>query len=139
MLAVDPTILHRLLAEGLVPVIATIGSDEAGQAYNINADAVAGAIAESLGAEKLVFLTDVEGIRSDASDPATLLHRLSADELDVLVSSGAVGEGMVPKATACCHAVRHGVNSAHVLDGRVEHAILLELLTSEGVGTMVVE
>jgi acetylglutamate kinase len=138
VLAVDPTILHRLLAEGLVPVIATIGSDQAGQAYNINADVVAGAIAESLGAEKLVFLTDVEGIRLDAFDPATLLHRLDAVELDALVSSGAVGEGMVPKATACSHAVRHGVTSAHVLDGRVEHAILLELLTSEGVGTMVV-
>jgi acetylglutamate kinase len=138
VLAVDPTILHRLLAEGLVPVIATIGSDQAGQAYNINADVVAGAIAESLGAEKLVFLTDVEGIRADAADPATLLHRLGAAELDRLVGSGAVGEGMVPKATACSHAVRHGVNSAHVLDGRVAHAILLELLTSEGVGTMVV-
>ncbi len=137
VLAVDPTILHRLLAEGLVPVIATIGSDRAGQAYNINADTVAGAIAESLSAEKLVFLTDVEGIRAAVADPATLLHRLSADDLDKMIDSGAVGEGMVPKATACSHAVRHGVNSAHVLDGRVAHALLLELLTSEGVGTMV--
>ena len=138
ILAVDPTILHRLLAEGLVPVIATIGSDGAGQAYNINADTVAGAIAESLTAEKLVFLTDVEGVRADASDAKSLIHRLSADELDGLVASKAVGEGMVPKATACSHAVRHGVTSAHVLDGRVAHAILLELLTSEGVGTMVI-
>jgi acetylglutamate kinase len=137
VLAVDATILHRLLAEGLVPVIATIGSDGAGQAYNINADTVAGAIAETLGAEKLVFLTDVEGIRAVATDPASLLHRLGAAELDEMVSSGAVGEGMVPKAIACSHAVCHGVNSAHVLDGRVAHAILLELLTSEGVGTMV--
>ena len=85
-----------------------------------------------------MFLTDVEGIRSDAADPTTLLHELGADELDSLVASGAVAEGMVPKATACAHAVRHGVASAHVLDGRVAHAILLELLTSEGVGTMVV-
>ena len=137
--AVDPTIVHRLLAEGLVPVIATIGSDTAGQAYNINADTVAGAIAETLGAEKLVFLTDVEGIRADAADPATLLHRLSAKDLDEMIASGAVGAGMVPKATACSHAVRHGVGNAHVLDGRVAHAILLELLTSEGVGTMVVD
>jgi acetylglutamate kinase len=136
--AVDPSIIHRLVAEGLVPVIATIGSDRAGQAYNINADTVAGAIAETLKAEKLVFLTDVEGIRSSSDDPATLLHRLSADELDAMVASGAVAEGMVPKATACTHAVRHGVAAAHVLDGRVTHAILLELLTSEGVGTMVV-
>jgi acetylglutamate kinase len=138
VVAVDPSILHRLLAEGLVPVIATIGSDRTGQAYNINADTVAGAIAETLKAEKLVFLTDVEGIRSDAGDPTTLLHEVGADELDAMVTSGAVAEGMVPKAAACSHAVRHGVGSAHVLDGRVEHAILLELLTSEGVGTMVV-
>jgi acetylglutamate kinase len=109
-----------------------------GQAYNINADTVAGAIAETLEAEKLVFLTDVEGIRSEAADPKTLLHQLRAAELDAMVASGAVAEGMVPKATACAHAVRHGVRSAHVLDGRVAHAILLELLTSEGVGTMVV-
>ena len=136
--AVDPSILHRLLAEGLVPVIATIGSDRSGQAYNINADTVAGAIAETLEAEKLVFLTDVEGIRSEAADPKTLLHQLRAAALDAMVASGAVAEGMVPKATACAHAVRHGVRSAHVLDGRVAHAILLELLTSEGVGTMVV-
>lgn len=135
---VDPSILHRLLAEGLVPVIATIGSDRTGQAYNINADTVAGSIAESLQAEKLVFLTDVEGIRRDASDPRTLVHHLAADELDDMVASGMVSEGMVPKASACAHAVRHGVGGAHVLDGRVEHALLLELLTSEGVGTMVV-
>ncbi|MGA3215421.1 MAG: acetylglutamate kinase [Acidimicrobiales bacterium] len=139
VLAVDPTILHRLLAEGLVPVIATIGSDRSGQAYNINADTVAGSIAETLAAEKLVFLTDVEGIRSKASDPTSLVHQLGAKELDEMVASGAIGEGMVPKANACVHAVRHGVNSAHVLDGRVAHAILLELLTSEGVGTMVVQ
>jgi acetylglutamate kinase len=138
VLRVDPTIVHSLLAEGLVPVIATIGSDTTGQAYNINADTVAGAIAETLEAEKLVFLTDVEGIRADAGDPTTLLHRLGAKDLDEMIVSGAVGEGMVPKATACSHAVRNGVSSAHVLDGRVAHAILLELLTSEGVGTMVV-
>jgi len=136
--AVDASIIHRLLAEGLVPVIATIGSDRTGQAYNINADTVAGAIAETLEAEKLVFLTDVEGIRSDPSDASTLIHRVDDGELDAMIASGAVGEGMVPKAVACTHAVRHGVASAHVLDGRVPHAILLELLTSEGVGTMVV-
>ncbi len=138
VVAVDPSIVHRLLAEGLGPVIATIGSDRAGQAYNINADTVAGAIAETLEAEKLVFLTDVEGIRASPADPTTLIHSLDADALDALVASGAVGEGMVPKATACTHAVRHGVGAAHVLDGRVTHALLLELLTSEGVGTMVV-
>jgi acetylglutamate kinase len=137
VVAVDPAILQRLLAEGLVPVLATIGSDRTGQAYNINADSMAGAVAETLAAEKLLFLTDVEGIRADPSEPASLCHRLASEELEEMIASGAVSEGMIPKAAACVHAVRHGVASAHVLDGRVEHAVLLELLTSEGVGTMV--
>jgi len=137
VVSVDPTILRQLLAERLIPVIATIGSDGAGQAYNINADTVAGAIAESLGAEKLVFLTDVEGIRTDAGDPSSLKSRLSPFELDDLVSTGAVAHGMVPKAAACAHAVRNGVSAAHVIDGREPHAVLVELLSSDGVGTMV--
>ncbi|MHB1987045.1 MAG: acetylglutamate kinase [Acidimicrobiales bacterium] len=137
VLAVDPTIVKRLLRERLLPVIATIGADAHGQAYNINADTVAGAVAESLEAEKLVFLTDIVGICSDHSDPASRLAVLGANELDALVASGAVAGGMIPKATACAHAARHGVTSAHVLDGRVEHALLLELFTGEGVGTMV--
>jgi acetylglutamate kinase len=136
--SVDVSILRRLLAEGLVPVVATIGSDSAGQAYNINADTVAGAVAEALVAEKLVFLTDVDGIRLDPADQATHLTRVSADEIDDLVSTGVISEGMIPKAVACARAVRHGVANAHVLDGRVEHALILELLTREGVGTMVV-
>ncbi|MDA8038938.1 MAG: acetylglutamate kinase [Actinomycetota bacterium] len=136
--SVDPSILSKLIAEGLIPVVATIGSDATGQAYNINADTVAGAVAESLGAEKLIFLTDVEGIRADAADPTTLLGEIAAERLDALVASGAVSSGMIPKARACSRAVRHGVASAHVLDGRVDHALLLELLTPEGVGTMVV-
>jgi len=135
--SVDVSILRRLLAEGLVPVVATIGSDSAGQAYNINADTVAGAVAEALVAEKLVFLTDVDGIRLDPADQATHLTRVSADEIDDLVSTGVISEGMIPKAVACARAVRHGVANAHVLDGRVEHALILELLTREGVGTMV--
>jgi acetylglutamate kinase len=136
--SVDASILRRLLAEGLVPVIATIGSDSAGQAYNINADTVAGAIAEALSAEKLVFLTDVDGIRREPGDATTLISRLDAEEIDDLVRAGVISAGMIPKAAACARAVRHGVASAHVLDGRVEHALILELLTPEGVGTMVV-
>ncbi len=135
---VDPTIISRLVGEGLIPVVATIGADATGQAYNINADTVAGAIAAALGAEKLIFLTDVAGIRRDRNDPASRISRLGADDLDALVASGAVGEGMIPKAAACARAVRGGVASAHVLDGRVPHALLLELFTEEGVGTMVV-
>jgi acetylglutamate kinase len=136
--SVDPSLLRRLVAEGLVPVVATIGSDLAGQAYNINADTVAGAVAAALGAEKLAFLTDVDGIRREPDDPATLITRLSADDVDELTRTGVISGGMIPKAAACARAVRHGVASAHVLDGRVPHALILELLTPEGVGTMVV-
>ena len=137
VLGIDPTIVQRLLAEGLIPVLATIGSDRAGQAYNINADAVAGAVAEALSAEKLIFLTDIEGVRADPSDPATLCRQLTADELDALVTAGAARGGMAPKASACSKAVRNGVTRAHILDGRVPHALLLELFTDGGVGTMV--
>jgi acetylglutamate kinase len=134
---VDPTIVQRLLAEDLVPVVATIGSDEFSQPYNINADAAAAALAEALRAEKLVYLTDVEGIRADPADPATLLPTLTVDELDALITSGAVTTGMVPKAAGCVRAVKGGVGHAHVLDGRLEHALLLEIFTAAGVGTMV--
>ncbi|HLN17583.1 MAG TPA: acetylglutamate kinase [Acidimicrobiales bacterium] len=137
VLRVNPTIVERLLAQGLIPVVATIGADEAGQAYNINADTVAGALATALVAEKLIFLTDVEGLRADPADPSTLLHRVSASELDALVAGGTASGGMVPKAQACADAVRSGVHRAHILDGRVPHALLLELFTDRGVGTMV--
>jgi len=137
VVSVDPSLVTRLLAEGLVPVVATIGADATGQAYNINADTVAGAVAEALHAEKLVFLTDVHGIRTDPADPATLISKLGADSLEALITSGVVTGGMIPKALAAARAVRNGVASAHILDGRVDHALLLELLTPEGVGTMV--
>jgi acetylglutamate kinase len=135
--AVNPAILERLLNEDLIPVVATIGTDALGQAYNINADTVAGAIAEALLAEKLVYLTNVEGIRRDAADPATTISTLTADELDALLGTGAIAEGMIPKVASCLRAVRKGVGHAHILDGRVPHALLLEVFTDEGVGTMV--
>ncbi|HMC43354.1 MAG TPA: acetylglutamate kinase [Acidimicrobiales bacterium] len=135
--AVNPTILQRLLAQELIPVVATIGSDEAGQAYNVNADAVAGAVAEALEAEKLVYLTNVEGVRRDRDDPATLMSTVSTDELEELMADGTVADGMIPKVVSCIGAVRAGVGHAHVLDGRVPHALLLEVFTREGVGTMV--
>jgi acetylglutamate kinase len=138
VLEVDPVMLQRLLAQGLIPVVATIGTDGAGQAYNINADSVAGAVAEALGAEKLVFLTDVEGLRSRAHDPQSLVHRVTVEELDAIVSAGGVSGGMVPKVQACVKAVRGGVPRAHILDGRVPHSLLLELFTDSGIGTMIV-
>jgi acetylglutamate kinase len=134
---VDPSILERLLAQGLIPVVATIAGDTKGQTYNINADTVAGAVAAALHAEKLVYLTDVEGLRADPADPGSLLRTVSVDQLEAMVASGAAVAGMIPKAEACARAVRAGVTRAHILDGRVPHALLLEVFTDEGVGTMV--
>ena len=134
---VDPTIVLQLLAQGLIPVVATIGTDDSGQAFNINADTAAGALAAALKSEKLIFLTDVAGLRGDPDDPDSLLHRVSAEQLDGMVASGTANGGMIPKVEACARAVRHGVKRAHILDGRTPHALLLELFTDEGVGTMV--
>jgi acetylglutamate kinase len=137
VVAVNPSVIHGLLDDEFIPVIATIGSDERGQAYNINADTVAGAIAEALDAEKLVYLTDIEGLRRDVDDAASLIRQTTADELDALVADGTIAGGMVPKVTACVHAVRHGVHNAHILDGRIAHVLLLEIFTDRGIGTMV--
>ena len=135
--SVNPGIIERLLVEELIPVVATIGSDDAGQAYNINADVAAAAIAESLGAEKLVYLTDVEGLRREVTDPSSLISTVSVGELDAMLSAGSLSGGMVPKIASCVQAVRRGVGHAHILDGRVPHALLLEVFTPEGIGTMV--
>jgi acetylglutamate kinase len=135
--SVNPGILDRLLAEDLIPVVATIGSDLEGQAYNINADTAAGAVAEALKAEKLVYLTDVLGVLRDLADPDSLVTTASADEMEKLIDDGVLTGGMIPKITSCTHAVRHGVAHAHILDGRVPHALLLEMLTRDGIGTMV--
>ena len=135
--AINPGILHRLLDDEFIPVVATIGTDEQGQAYNINADTVAGAIAEALGAEKLVYLTDIEGLRRVVDDPTSLIRQTTPDELDALMADGTIGGGMIPKVESCVHAVRHGVSRAHILDGRIPHVLLLELFTDSGIGTMV--
>jgi acetylglutamate kinase len=135
---IDPSILERLLREELIPVVATVGVDEAGQAYNVNADTVAGAIAESLRAEKLVYLTNVAGMYSDLADEASLISRIDVDRLAALVDDGVLSEGMIPKARSCVDAVKSGVSRAHILDGRIPHALLLEFFTREGIGTMVI-
>jgi acetylglutamate kinase len=135
--AIDPTMVMRLLREELIPVIATIGVDDDGQAYNINADTVAGAIAESLDAEKLVYLTDVAGVYENWPDESSLISRVDVDGLERLIAGGAVSEGMIPKLESCVSALRNGVHRAHILDGRLPHALLLEFFTREGVGTMV--
>jgi len=134
---VDPTIVLRLLREELIPVIATVGVDDEGQAYNVNADTVAAAIAAALGAEKLVYLTDVTGLYERWPDEASLISRVDVGGLERLLASGAVSQGMIPKVESCIAALRGGVARAHVLDGRLPHALLLEFFTREGVGTMV--
>ncbi|MGH9214427.1 MAG: acetylglutamate kinase [Acidimicrobiales bacterium] len=135
--AVNPGILHKLLAEQLIPVVSTIGSDADGQAYNINADTVAGALAEAVQAEKVVFLTDVAGLLTDLDDADTLVRQVTAGELSVMIETGALRGGMIPKAAAALHAVQNGVGSAHLLDGRIPHVILLELFSDAGIGTMI--
>ena len=134
---INPDVLIRLLDDGFVPVVSTVGVDESGQAYNINADSVAGAIAEALHAEKIIYLTDIEGLRKVVDDPSTLIQRITADELVLLVDNGTVAGGMIPKVESCIQAVRGGVKGAHILDGRIPHVLLLELLTDSGVGTMI--
>jgi acetylglutamate kinase len=135
--SIDPTMVLRLLREELIPVIATIGVDDDGQAYNINADTVAGAIAEALDAEKLVYLTDVAGVYAQWPDESSLISRVDVDGLEKLIADGKASEGMIPKLESCVAALRNGVRSAHILDGRLPHALLLEFFTREGVGTMV--
>ena len=139
VVSVNPDLLNRLLVEDLIPVVATIGSDPTGQAYNINADTAAGAIAEAVRATKLVYLTDVDGIRRDRHDPASRVSAATGEDLEAMLSDGTVEGGMIPKVRSCLHAVRNGVGQAHILDGTQAHAVLLEIFTREGVGTMVSE
>jgi acetylglutamate kinase len=134
---INPTILRQLLNEELIPVVATIGADANGQAYNINADTAAGAIAAALGATKLIYLTNIAGLRRRVDDPDSLISVIDADGLDALLGDGTVADGMIPKVSSCVMAVRGGVGQAHILDGRVPHALLLEVFTAAGVGTMV--
>lgn len=130
-------VIDGLLADGLVPVLSTVGVDINGQPYNINADTAAGAIAEALGAEKIVYLTDIAGLRKDIDNAASLIQRISVDELSALIADGTISGGMIPKVESCMQAVRGGVKSAHILDGRIAHVLLLELFTDQGVGTMI--
>jgi acetylglutamate kinase len=130
-------VIDGLLADGLVPVLSTVGVDVNGQPYNINADTAAGAIAEALGAEKIVYLTDIAGLRKDIDDATSLIQRITVDELSALIADGTISGGMIPKVESCMQAVRGGVKSAHILDGRIAHVLLLELFTDQGVGTMI--
>jgi acetylglutamate kinase len=134
---VRPQVIEGLLNDGFVPVLSTVGVDVNGQPYNINADTAAGAIAEALGAEKIVYLTDIAGLRAQIDNPESLIKRITAGELSTLISDGTISGGMIPKVESCIQAVRGGVKSAHILDGRIAHVLLLELFTDQGVGTMI--
>ena len=135
---VNPTIVHVLSRDGFIPVIAPNGVDEEGQTYNINADTVAGEIAAALKAEKLILLTDVRGILRDKEDESTLIPTIRVSEVDELVKQNIISTGMLPKIEACTIALKGGSQKAHIIDGRIPHAILLEIFTERGIGTEIV-
>lgn len=134
---VDTHLIETLIHSGYVPVISPVGVDMFSQTYNINADYAASAIAGALSAQKLVFLTDVEGILRDKDDPSTIIRRMSAVEARSLIADGTIKGGMIPKVECCLDALDKGVKSVHVLDGRLPHSMLLEIFTASGIGTMV--
>jgi acetylglutamate kinase len=134
---VRASLIDRLLDDGLTPVVSTVGGDSKGQPHNVNADDAARAIAVALKAQKLVYLTAAPGLLENVDDPASLVPRMTPKELRSRLDSGSVGAGMIPKLRACAEAVEGGVGSAHIIDGRVPHALLIELLTDQGVGTMI--
>lgn len=135
--SVDPKILYDLLERDFLPIVAPIGMDDNFQTYNINADDAACAIAEAVHAEKLVFLSDIEGVYKDKDDPNTLISELHVHEAEKLISEGYVGGGMIPKLQNCIDAIEEGVNRVHILDGRIPHSLLLEIFTNKGIGTAI--
>lgn len=135
--SVRAELIHRLLDDGLTPVVSTIGATADGQPYNVNADEAARAIAVAMGAEKIVYLTAAPGLLEDVGDESSLVPRLTSGELRARIDHSSVGKGMIPKLKACADAVDQGVGFAHIIDGRVPHSLLIELLTDHGVGTMI--
>nr|YP_009295604.1 acetylglutamate kinase [Mastocarpus papillatus]AOL58088.1 acetylglutamate kinase [Mastocarpus papillatus] len=135
--SINTTLLNLLLNKGYIPVITSIGADENGQAYNINADTVAAAIAIELKADKLILLTDTPGIMYDINDKSTLVKNLNSTEINLLKRDQIISGGMIPKVDCCISALQGNVKSTHIIDGRLEHALLLEILTSEGIGSMI--
>ncbi|MBW4501361.1 MAG: acetylglutamate kinase [Scytonema hyalinum WJT4-NPBG1] len=136
--SVDIKILETLVNNGYIPVVSSVAADESGQSYNINADTVAGEIAAAIGAEKLILLTDTRGILKDYKDPSTLIPRVDIQEARELITTGIVSGGMIPKVNCCVRSLAQGVRAAHIVDGRIPHALLLEIFTDIGIGTMLV-
>ena len=135
---VDRDTLENICYVSQVPVIPSVCQTESGQLLNVNADTVAMAVAEALGAEKLVFLSDVNGVRQDKDDPESLIHSLAADHARELIDQGVISSGMIPKVEACLELLDKGVRKIHIVDGRVRHSLLLEIYTNRGVGTELV-
>ena len=135
---INPAVLTPLLDNGYIPVISSVAPNAQGQVHNINADTVAGELAASLQAEKLILLTDTRGILRDRDDPNSLIHQLSLGEARELIETGVVAGGMTPKTDCCIRALAQGVGAAHIIDGRISHALLLEVFSNAGIGTMVV-
>lgn len=135
---ISPGILNSLVAAGYVPVVSSVAADETGQAYNINADTVAGEIAAAIGAEKLILLTDTSGILRDYHDPSTLIEKLDIQQARELIEQGVVAGGMIPKLNCCVRSLAQGVRTATILDGRIPHSLLLEIFTDSGIGSMIV-
>ncbi|MBE9203329.1 acetylglutamate kinase [Synechocystis salina LEGE 06099] len=136
--SVDARVVETLVKSGYIPVISSVAADEFGQAHNINADTCAGELAAALGAEKLILLTDTRGILRDYKDSSTLIHKLDIQQARELIGSGIVAGGMIPKVNCCVRSLAQGVRAAHILDGRLPHALLLEVFTDLGIGSMIV-
>ena len=136
--SVDTTVVTELLDADIIPVIAPLGRGRDGQAYNINADSAASAVAVALKAAKVVFLTNVRGILKDHNDPSSIVHTATAAEARLMIKKGIIGTGMIPKVNACLDAIRGGVRKAHIIDVKLPHALLLEIFTDTGIGTEIV-
>jgi len=134
---VDTRLIRELVNVGYIPVVATVAMDADGQALNVNADTAAGAIAAKLGAEKLILMTDVPGVCTDKDDPNTLIRELTMKETEEAIAKGVIAGGMIPKVECCMNSITNGVKSAHIIDGRAKHSLLLEILTDTGVGTVI--
>ncbi|PLZ88993.1 acetylglutamate kinase [Fischerella muscicola CCMEE 5323] len=134
---VNIRVLETLVNSGYIPVVSSVAADDNGQAYNINADTVAGEIAAALGAEKLILLTDTRGILKDYKEPTSLIPKVDIKEARDLIASGVVSGGMIPKVNCCVRSLAQGVRAAHIIDGRIPHALLLEIFTDGGIGTMI--
>jgi acetylglutamate kinase len=136
--SIDANILSTLVTSGYIPVVSSVAADETGQSYNINADTVAGELAAALGAEKLILMTDTAGILENYHDPSTLITQLDIQQARSLIETGVVGGGMIPKVNCCVRSLAQGVRAAHIIDGRIPHALLLEIFTDAGIGSKIV-